>query len=126
MRAGRSRFDTGIFRRCISGGHGGPWPLVARLYALRCGRTRLIRFVRDLPGATHLIPGDLDGDRFPDLLFCRGHERGIGWLKGPAWAQEHVLDAGWIENPHAFAAAHSFHSRTVTGYLPMAKGLIAV
>src|SRR5262245_50813982 len=28
-------------------------------------------------------------------------------------------------NPHAFASAHSFHSRTVTGNLPMAKGLIA-
>src|SRR2546430_9262472 len=27
-------------------------------------------------------------------------------------------------NPHAFAAAHSFHSRTETGNLPMAKGLI--
>src|SRR3954470_19453601 len=26
--------------------------------------------------------------------------------------------------PHAFAAAHSFHSRTVTGYFPIANGLI--
>src|SRR5947208_16076456 len=26
--------------------------------------------------------------------------------------------------PHAFAAAHSFHSCTVTGYLPIANGLI--
>ena len=26
--------------------------------------------------------------------------------------------------PHAFAAAHSFHSRTVVGYLPIANGLI--
>src|ERR1700676_1171328 len=26
--------------------------------------------------------------------------------------------------PHAFAAAHSFHSWTVVGYLPIANGLI--
>jgi hypothetical protein len=26
--------------------------------------------------------------------------------------------------PHAFAATHSFHSRTVVGYLPIANGLI--
>src|SRR5438046_1123335 len=26
--------------------------------------------------------------------------------------------------PHAFAAAHSFHSCTVTGYLPIENGLI--
>lgn len=57
------------------------------------------------PGASHLVPTDVDGDGKTDLMFCRGHSSGIGWLSGPGWKDEHVIDDGWVAEPHAFVSA---------------------
>jgi hypothetical protein len=60
-RAGRSPSVTGIFRRCISGGHDGHSRPVARLFVQRSGQIRWMRFAR--------------------RAFVRRH--GIGWGFGP-------------------------------------------
>jgi hypothetical protein len=62
------------------------------------------RLIRDgLPGATHCIPVDLNGDGKLDLLYSLGHARGIGWLAGPEWRGVRIIDPGWLEGPHAVA-----------------------
>lgn len=35
------------------------------------------------PGASNILPGDLDGDGIGDLLASRGHGFGLLWFKGP-------------------------------------------
>lgn len=52
-------------------------------------------------GATHLEPADVDRDGKLDLLYCRGHAAGIGWLRGPDWKPEQAIDDGWLNHPHA-------------------------
>jgi len=59
----------------------------------------------DLPGATHLLPADVDRDGQQDLVFSRGHASGIAWLKGPRWSEENAIDADWLEGPHTLALA---------------------
>lgn len=51
------------------------------------------------PGATNILPGDLNGDGKPDFLAARGHGRGVVWFEAPDW-KIHVIDAE-IQEPHS-------------------------
>ncbi len=59
----------------------------------------------EIPGATHCIPFQADNDSQWDLLYSRGHASGIGWLAGPRWQEERVIDEGWLEGPHTIEVA---------------------
>lgn len=62
--------------------------------------------IRDeMPGATHCIPVDVNQDSQWDLIYSRGHGKGIGWLVGPRWQEERVIDDGWLEGPHTIEIA---------------------
>jgi hypothetical protein len=59
----------------------------------------------DLPGATHLVPADVNGDGKLDLVYSRGHASGIGWLVGPGWTDARTIDDAWLDAPHTLAVA---------------------
>lgn len=51
------------------------------------------------PGATNIMPGDLNGDGKVDFLATRGHDRGVVWFEAPKW-KEHVLHPT-LKEPHS-------------------------
>ena len=58
-----------------------------------------------LPGASQCLLADINGDGKPDLVYARGGAKGIGWLSGPEWLSEQIIDDGWLEGPRAMAVA---------------------
>lgn len=55
------------------------------------------------PGASHLIPMDMDADGTLDLFYNRGHSAGSGWLAGPEFSRTVEVDPGTLKEPHALA-----------------------
>jgi hypothetical protein len=56
---------------------------------------------RDQPGATNILPGDVNGDGQMDLVCSRGHGVGLIWFAGPAWTPHPIDDV--LEGPHCLA-----------------------
>lgn len=52
-------------------------------------------------GATNILPGDLNGDRKPDLLASNGHGEGVFWFEAPDWKRR-IIDPE-IRCPHSLA-----------------------
>ncbi len=59
------------------------------------------RVLRPMPGASHLIPTDVNRDGETDLVYIKGHTTGIGWLAGPRFETDAVIDADRVAEPHA-------------------------
>lgn len=58
-----------------------------------------------LAGATRCVIADVDGDGKQDLVYARGGAKGIGWLAGPEWRTEQVVDNEWLDGPQAMTVA---------------------
>lgn len=56
------------------------------------------------PGATNILPADLDGDGHVDYLASRGHGKGVLFFKGPGFTQRVEIDEE-IDGPHSLAIA---------------------
>ncbi|MEZ5363548.1 MAG: VCBS repeat-containing protein [Bryobacterales bacterium] len=55
------------------------------------------------PGATNILPAELNGDGKMDLFATRGHGKGVLWFEGPAPNFKlHEIDPG-LEGPHDLA-----------------------
>jgi len=64
------------------------------------------RLVQDnVPGATFMAPGDLDGSGGPDLLLVRGLAQGISWRAGPDFKTDQSIETGWLAHPGAAVLA---------------------
>lgn len=55
------------------------------------------------PGATNMLPADINGDGNVDWVASRGHGRGVVWFENPDWEMHSIDDR--IENPHSLAVA---------------------
>lgn len=53
------------------------------------------------PGATNIMPADVNGDGKMDFIATRGHDRGVIWFEGPNW-KLHDIEPG-IKEPHCLA-----------------------
>lgn len=53
----------------------------------------------DQPGATNIMPADINGDGAIDFVATRGHGRGVVWFEAPSW-REHVIHDSLLE-PHS-------------------------
>lgn len=55
----------------------------------------------DQPGATNILPTDVNGDGTMDLICSRGHGAGVVWFEGPDWTMHEI----WPElaGPHCLA-----------------------
>ncbi len=42
------------------------------------------------PGATNIMPADIDSDGIVDLVATRGHGRGVQWFRGPTFRSEEI------------------------------------
>lgn len=56
------------------------------------------------PGASNILPADLDGDKKIDYFASRGHGQGVLLFKGPKFLKPVEIDPE-IENPHSLALA---------------------
>ena len=55
------------------------------------------------PGASNILPADLNGDGHVDYLASRGHGKGVLWYKGPSFEQIEI-DPDMV-GPHSLALA---------------------
>lgn len=55
----------------------------------------------DDPGATNILPADLNGDGHVDYLGSRGHASGVLWFKGPKFEKLEIDRT--LETPHCLA-----------------------
>ncbi|QDU39807.1 FG-GAP repeat protein [Maioricimonas rarisocia] len=55
----------------------------------------------DQPGATNVLPVDVNRDGTMDVIASRGHGQGVIWLEGPDWT-EHAI-APELTGPHCLA-----------------------
>jgi hypothetical protein len=55
------------------------------------------------PGATNILPADVNGDGAMDLVCTRGHGDGVLWFQGPQWEPHDI----WAEltGPHSLQVA---------------------
>jgi hypothetical protein len=55
----------------------------------------------DQPGATNILPADVNGDATMDLICSRGHGAGVVWFEGPDWKMHDI----WADlaGPHCLA-----------------------
>ncbi|MCA9055166.1 MAG: VCBS repeat-containing protein [Planctomycetaceae bacterium] len=58
---------------------------------------------RGEPGATNILPADVNGDGTTDLVCSRGHGFGLIWYEGPNW-KPHAMDDS-LEGPHCLTVA---------------------
>jgi hypothetical protein len=57
----------------------------------------------DDPGATNILPADLNGDGKMDFVASRGHEKGVLWFKGPDFTKLEIDKT--LDTPHCLAVA---------------------
>ncbi|KAA5542312.1 VCBS repeat-containing protein [Roseiconus nitratireducens] len=57
----------------------------------------------DQPGATNILPADVNGDGALDWVATRGHGHGVLWFENPGWAI-HPIDPQ-LEFPHSLTVA---------------------
>lgn len=57
--------------------------------------------VKNVPGVAHLLPADINKDGKVDLVWVAGHKKGAGWLAGPDFKTETIIDTDWLDNPHS-------------------------
>ena len=89
--------------------------------------------VENQPGATNILPGDVNGDGQMDLLASRGHGTGVFWFEGPDWTLREIDPE--IESPHSLvlvdldedgdldAASCGFESKRLSIYLNDGEGV---
>ena len=53
------------------------------------------------PGATNIMPADVNRDGQTDFIATRGHDRGVIWFAGPDW-KPHTIHAT-LKEPHCLA-----------------------
>ncbi|MEW4529804.1 VCBS repeat-containing protein [Maioricimonas sp. JC845] len=53
------------------------------------------------PGATNILPVDVNADGTMDVIASRGHGKGVIWFEGPSWT-EHAI-APELTGPHCLA-----------------------
>lgn len=53
------------------------------------------------PGATNIMPADVNGDGKTDFIATRGHDRGVLWFEAPDW-KLHEIHAT-LKEPHCLA-----------------------
>jgi hypothetical protein len=58
---------------------------------------------RGEPGATNILPADVNGDGKVDLICSRGHGFGLLWFESPDW-KPHPMD-DTLEGPHCLTVA---------------------
>ncbi|MFV0442474.1 MAG: FG-GAP repeat domain-containing protein [Planctomycetaceae bacterium] len=58
---------------------------------------------RGEPGATNILPADVNSDGKPDLVCSRGHGIGLVWFEAPDW-KPHAMD-DTLEGPHCLTVA---------------------
>lgn len=51
------------------------------------------------PGATNIMPADVNGDGKTDFIATRGHGNGVFWMEAPTWKQ-HVMHPT-LKEPHS-------------------------
>lgn len=57
----------------------------------------------DQPGATNILPADVNGDGTMDLICSRGHGDGVVWFAGPDWEQHDIWPD--LTGPHCLQVA---------------------
>lgn len=60
-----------------------------------------VRIANDQPGATNILPAQINGDEVMDLFATRGHGHGVLWFAGPDWTPHEI--APDLEGPHCLA-----------------------
>jgi hypothetical protein len=55
------------------------------------------------PGATNIMPADVNGDGRTDFIATRGHGRGVIWFAAPGWTVQEIHAT--IQEPHCLAVA---------------------
>jgi hypothetical protein len=63
------------------------------------------------PGASNILPVDVNGDAHIDFVASRGHGRGVLWFKGPEF-QKIEIDRN-LDTPHSLAIADMDHDGDV-------------
>ncbi len=63
------------------------------------------------PGATNIMPADVNGDGKTDFVASRGHGKGVVWFAAPDW-KEHVIHAT-IKEPHSLVVQDLDHDGDV-------------
>ncbi len=53
------------------------------------------------PGATNIMPADVNGDGKMDFIATRGHDRGVIWFEGPTWRLHTIHET--LKEPHCLA-----------------------
>ncbi len=67
------------------------------------GAWEKVFLARNQPGATNIVPADVNGDGRVDWLASRGHGYGVLWFENPTWKM-HDIDTQ-IKYPHNLAVA---------------------
>lgn len=55
------------------------------------------------PGASNILPVDLDSDGAVDFVASRGHGRGVLWFRGPSFQKTEIDEL--LDTPHSLAVA---------------------
>ncbi|MBT5901262.1 MAG: VCBS repeat-containing protein [Opitutaceae bacterium] len=99
------------------------------------GPWQKVLLAENQPGATNILPGDVNGDGITDLLASRGHGLGVFWFEGPDWVMREIDPE--MASPHSLvlidldedgdldAASCGFESKRLSIYLNDGEGTFA-